>query len=109
MEGPANSSIAICAALRIDTPTALGAPFCVKGRIMPTLTGPEPSDSPTAGPAAAAGGTAVAAPPAPGISIAELQPASVTARPPPIRDRRVRSALPEYTDRITIHLSLPGP
>ena len=37
---PANSSIAIWAALRIDWPTGLGAPFCDSGRIMPTLHRP---------------------------------------------------------------------
>ena len=41
---------ASCAPLCIEAPMALGAPFCVSGRIRPILTGPVPTVSPTVGP-----------------------------------------------------------
>jgi len=63
----------------MDTPTGLGAPFWVRGRIIPTRTGPVPSVSPTAGPAgggAADGGLAKGA-----SVVVKLQPARVNASP----------------------------
>ena len=42
-----DSSTANWAALRSETPTALGLPPCVSGRITPMRTGPVPRVSPT--------------------------------------------------------------
>ena len=45
-----DSSTASCAALRSETPTALGLPPCVSGKITPMRTGPVPRVSPTVAP-----------------------------------------------------------
>src|SRR5271165_1623508 len=95
----------------MDTPTGLGAPFCVRGRIMPTRTGPEPSVSPTVGPATPAPGATGGTTCATGVSNGvELQPASDRASPAPITDRRVSSGAAGDTDTgfILTSRGLPG-
>src|SRR3984957_16402818 len=90
MEVEPESLIASCAALRIEAPIGLGAPFCVSGRTIPTRTGPVPIVSPTDGAFAGRAGEGAGPPASFGISRpAELQPASVKVRPPPSKARLV--------------------
>src|SRR5271166_4446384 len=87
----------------MDTPTGLGAPFWVRGRIIPTRTDPVPSVSPTAGPA---GGGAADGALAKGASVVKLQPASDNASPPLTNARLVTTARRGFDDPDTILMDI---
>ena len=96
-----DSSTASCAALPIETPTLLGWPLWVSGRIRPTRTGPVPTVWPTVGPASGCdwtSGTGAALTSGEGLgespSPLEVQPANASSAQP--ASARAAAASPRF-------------